>query len=153
MARYLFEDEKGDVIHDSGSDSSPVNLFIPKYIQHETRPFLDFSPDYFQGGSWFTDVTINILIFIPLGILLHGMLRTRCGLTLKISLAALLAGTLFTFGIESMQHFSMTRHSSLIDIFANMTGTVLGIVIDRAYCLFLDYRAEGLQMRLYDRTE
>ena len=153
VARYLFEDEKGDVIHDSGSDSSPVNLFIPKYIQHEKRPFLDFSTDYFQGKLWFTDVTINILIFIPLGILIHGMLRTRCGLTLKISLAALLAGTLFTFGVESMQHFSMTRNSSLIDIFVNMTGTALGIATDRAYNLFLDYRAEGLQMRLYDRTE
>ena len=81
------------------------------------------------------------------------MLRTRCGLTLKISLAALLAGTLFTFGVESMQHFSMTRNSSLIDIFVNMTGTALGIATDRAYNLFLDYRAEGLQMRLYDRTE
>jgi len=153
VARYLFEDERGDVIHDSGSDSSLVNLFIPKYIQHETRPFFDFSTDYFQSRLWFTDVTINILIFIPLGILIHGILRTRCGLTLKISLAALLAGTLFTFGVESMQHFSMTRHSSLIDIFVNMTGTALGIATDRAYNLFLDYRAERLQMRLYDRTE
>ena len=46
-----------------------------------------------------------------------------------------------------------TGNSSLIDIFVNMTGTTLGIATDRAYNLFLDYRAERLQMRLYDRTE
>jgi len=76
-------------------------------------------------------VIINILIFILLGILLHGMLSVRWGLTLKISLVALLAGTLFTLGVESMQHLSLARDSSLIDVSTNMTGTALSIVIDR----------------------
>ena len=89
---------------------------------------------------------INILIFIPLGILLHGMLRGRWGLTLKISLAALLVGPLFTLGVESVQYLSLARISSLIDVFTNMTGTALGITIDRVYNLFLDHRAEHLQM-------
>jgi VanZ family protein len=80
------------------------------------------------------------------------MFRARWGLTVKISLAALLAGTLFTLGVESLQHFSLTRNSSLIDVATNMSGTALGISMDRVYILFLNYRAERLQMLLGDRT-
>jgi VanZ family protein len=152
VARYLFSERKGDKIHDSGSNLSPINLVIPKYIWRGTKSFLYSSKGYFKNHSWFSDVVINILIFIPLGILLHGMLRARRGLTVKISLAALLAGTLFTLGVESMQHFSLTRNSSLIDVATNMSGTALGISMDRVYILFLNYRAERLQMLLGDRT-
>ena len=151
VIRYLFDHGKGDVIHNSGSELSSGNLYIPKYIQQATKPFLDFSKSYFISKSWFPDVVINILIFIPLGILIHGMLRARWGSTLKISLAALLAGTLFTLGVESIQHLSLTRNSSLIDVSTNMTGTALGIAIDRVYDLFLNYRAERLQMLLHHR--
>ena len=136
------------MIHDSGSNFSPVNLLMPKYIQQETKPFLDFSESYINSKSGFSDVVINIMIFIPLGIIIHGMLRSRCGLTLKISLAALLAGTLFTLGVESMQHLSLTRNSSLIDVAANMSGTALGIAMDRVYNIFLNYRAKHLQMKM-----
>jgi glycopeptide antibiotics resistance protein len=59
----------------------------------------------------------------------------------------LLAGILFTLGIESMQHLSLTRNSSFIDVSMNMAGTALGIAIDRAYEKYLNYRAEGLQMQ------
>jgi VanZ family protein len=152
VTRYLFDHGKGDVIHDSGSEVSPVNLFIPNYIRQATKPFLDFSRSYINSNSGFSDVVINILIFIPLGILIHGMLGDCCGLTLKLSLAALLAGTLFALGVESMQHFSLTRNSSLVDVSTNMTGTALGITIDRVYDRFLNYRAERLQMLLHDRN-
>ena len=153
VTRYLFDHGKGDVIHDSGSELSPVNLFIPKYIRQKTKPFLDFPKSYINSKSGFSDAIINIVIFIPLGVLIHGMLRIRCGLALKISLAALLAGTLFTLGVESMQHFSLTRNSSLIDVATNMGGTALGIAMDRVYDLFLNYRAERLQMLQCNRPE
>ena len=152
VTRYLFDHGKGDVIHDSGSGLSPVNLFIPRIIQQADKPFLDFSEHYIYNKTSFSDIIINILIFIPLGIFIHGMLRIRFGLAVTISLAALLAGTLFTLGVESMQHLSLTRNSSLIDVSTNIIGTALGIAIDRAYDLFLNYRAERLQMLLHDRT-
>ena len=151
VTRYLFDEEKADVIHDSGTSLTPVNLFMPKFIRNKIKPFLGISIGSIQSKSVFLDIIINIMIFIPLGIITHGMLRTRFGLTLKISMVALLAGTLFTVGVESMQHFSMTRHSSLIDVCTNMTGIIIGIVIDRVYNLYLNYQAERLQMLLYDR--
>ena len=153
VARYLFDEGKGNVIHDSGSSLNPVNLVMPNYIRLKTEPFLGVSIDYLQNKSQISDIIINILIFIPLGILIHGMLRTRFGLTLKISMATLLTGTLFTLSIESLQYFLLTRNSSLIDVCTNMTGTAIGIVMDRAYHLFLNYQAERLQMMLYDRKE
>lgn len=81
------------------------------------------------------------------------MLRTRFGLTLKISMSGLLVGTLFTLGVESIQHFSMTRDSSLIDVFTDMTGIAIGIMIDRVYNMFFNYKAERLQKLMYDRME
>ncbi len=153
VARYLFDEKKGETIYDNGSNLNPVNLFIPKYIKRGTKLFLYFQKNYLKGYKWLPDVIINILIFIPLGILLHGMLRDRWGLTLKISLAALLAGTIFSLGVESIQHLSLTRNSSLIDVATNTSGTALGIAMDRVYNLFLNYRAERLQMLLHDRTE
>jgi VanZ family protein len=146
VTRYLFDHGKGDLIRDSGSELNPLNLFIPKYIQQAAKPFLDFSKRYMNSKSGFSDVIINIMILIPLGFLLHGMLRSHWGLTLKISLAALLVGSLFSLCIESVQHLSLTRNSSFIDVSMNMTGTALGIAIDRVYDLFLNYQTERLQM-------
>ena len=153
LLKYLFDEGKGSVIHDTGSGLSPVNLMITEYIRPINKPFLDISRDYLQRKSQFSDIIINILIFIPLGMLIHGLLRTRYGLTLKISLATLLAGTVFSLSIESLQHFSMTRQSSFIDVSINMIGIAIGIVIDRFYNLFLNYQAKHLQRLLYNRTE
>jgi VanZ family protein len=153
VVRYLFDEKKGDVIHDSGVIPKPVNLSIPGYINHEIRPFLGVETDYLKSNSDILDIFINVLIFIPLGIILCGMLSTRYGITLKMSLATLLCGTLFSLGIESLQYFSMTRSSSLIDVATNMTGVAMGIVMDRCYYLFLNHQAKHLQMLLYDRKE
>jgi len=144
LVRYLFDEGKGDVINDSGSGLNSVNLFMPKYIVQKIKPFLGVSTEYLQNKSRVSDIIINILIFIPLGLVIHGMLRTRFGLTLKISMAALFAGTLFTLGFESIQYFSMTRSSSLIDVCTNMIGITMGILIYRAYNLFLNYQAKNL---------
>lgn len=141
------------MIHDSGLESRPINLSIPEYIRHKIKPFLGVSIDYLQSKSEFSDLIINILIFIPIGILFHGMLRTRYGSTLKISLAAFAAGTLLSLCVESLQYYSLTRNSSLIDVLTNMMGIGIGIVMDRCYKLFLNYQAKHLQMPLYDRKE
>ena len=117
---------------------------MPEYIRPMNKPFLDFSSDYLHNNSQYSDIILNILIFIPLGILIHGMMRTHYGLALKLSLAALLAGTLFSLSIESLQYFSMTRSSSLIDVSTNMTGVAIGIVMDRFYILFLNIQAKHL---------
>ena len=67
VARYMFDEGKEDVIHDSGSVSNPVNLFMPNYIRRKTEAFLSFSIGSLHNNSQFSDIIINILIFIPSG--------------------------------------------------------------------------------------
>ena len=88
-----------------------------------------------------------------MGILICGTLKTRYGITLKTFLAILLAGTVCAIGFESLQHFSMTRNSSIIDAAANMTGIAIGIVLARFFDLFLNYQATRLQMQMYDQRK
>jgi VanZ family protein len=153
IVRYLFNEGQGNMIHDSGSVSNPINLTIPKYISHELKPFLNASTDYLRNEARYSDIIINILIFIPLGIFLQGFLRVRYGLTMKISFATLICGTLFALIIESLQYFSATRASSLIDVATNMIGIAIGIVMEVCYIYFLNYQAKRLQMFLYDRKD
>ena len=39
----------------------------------------------------------------------------------------------------------MTRNSSLVDVFTNITGTTLGIAMDRIYYLLLQIRVRHLE--------
>lgn len=153
VARYFFNEGNDGVIHDSGTVSTPLNLFIPKNIEHKTEPLLSGSFHSPMSKSQFSDIIINILIFIPLGILIHGMLRTHWGLTIKMSLATLVVGTSFSLGVESIQYFSLTRNSSLVDVATNMTGITVGIVMYRCYTLFLNYKTKQLEMILFDRKD
>jgi len=153
ITRYIFDEGKGDVIHDSGLSLKPVNLFIPEYIKYKKESFFSYLKKSLKSMSRFSDLIINILIFIPLGILINGALRKRYGLKMKISIIALFTGTLFSLSVESLQYFSMTRNSSLIDVFTNMTGVAIGVVLYRVYNFYLNYKAEHLQILLYDRDE
>ena len=153
IVRYLFDEGQGNMIHDSGSDSNPIDLTIPKYVVNKLKPFLGVSIDYLRNESRYSDIIINILIFIPLGILFQGMLSVRYGPTMKVFFVALLCGTLFSLGIESIQYFSVTRNSSLIDVSTNMMGIAIGVVMHRYYHLFLNYQSKRLRMLLYDQKE
>ena len=119
-----------------------INLLIPKYVHRQGKPFLEGSVAYFENRLWgLEDVLINIMIFIPMAFLLHAMFRARYGLSLKISIWTFVIGAFLTFGIESLQYLSMTRHSSLIDVITNMIGLISGITMDRAYWGYLNNRA------------
>ena len=148
VAQYQFDEGQGNVIHDSGSNPNPVDLQIPDYIRRGSNSFLEFSRDYFSNGSWLSDVIINILVFIPLGVLIHATLRARGGTMWSISIKAFFAGALFTLTAESIQFFSLTRNSSLIDVGTNLSGAALGIAIDLVYNHYLIRRADRLEMQI-----
>ena len=134
VASYLFGERMGDKVSDSSGTHTPLDLHAPRSIQTYKRPHLDLSyTGISQNPNLLGDVILNIIIFLPVGFLLHAALRIRYGSSMKTAAFVFAVGTLFTFGIESLQHFSLTRHSSLVDVFSNMLGTVLGITIDRFY--------------------
>jgi glycopeptide antibiotics resistance protein len=73
-------------------------------------------------GGWATDVILNIVLFVPLGVLWH---RTRGG----TMLAGLGFGLLLGACIEAAQLFLAPRYTTLSDILANGTGSWLGATI------------------------
>jgi len=145
VARYLFEERHGDRIGDSGETKTPLDLYIPPAIQTQKKSYLDFSYGLFSKNSnLFGDVILNIIIFIPIGFLLHAALRRHCKSSLKTAAFVFITGTLFTFGIESLQYFSLTRHSSLVDMFNNMLGTAVGIATNIFYIGYLKSQRKSL---------
>jgi len=72
------------------------------------------------------DITLNILLFIPLGPLLVKRLRRR---TWRFGLLSLIVGAsafMFSFSIEFLQHFLPSRDSSFVDVFTNTCGAIIG---------------------------
>ena len=150
VAGYLFEERNGHKVRDSSGTHIPLDLRIPRSIQTQKKAYLDFSNrSFYQNPHLLQDAILNVFAFIPVGFLLHAGLRTRYGSSLKIAALVFIAGTLFTFGIESLQHFSLTRDSSLVDVISNMLGTVIGITIDKSYTAFLKSQRKFLQTKTF----
>jgi VanZ family protein len=138
VVRYLFEERKGDKVGDDSNTDTSLDLYIPKYIQYAEKAYLSLNlEESLKNPKFFKDAALNILAFIPLGLLFHATLRSRHGSSLKTFAFVFIAGTLFTFGIESLQYLLVSRASSFIDVFNNILGTTIGISIDRFYEIYL----------------
>jgi VanZ family protein len=72
------------------------------------------------------DVVANLLLFMPLGALLHREGQRRCwGFFLTLTLAGA-TGLLISLTIEYLQAFLPTRDSSLLDVLTNSAGALIG---------------------------
>ena len=76
-------------------------------------------------GGWATDVILNIVLFVPLGVLWH---RSRGG----SAGAALLFGLALGAAIETAQLFLAPRYTTLSDLLANGGGAGIGAAISAA---------------------
>jgi len=75
------------------------------------------------------DDFLNILLFVPFGFGLTEKLRER-GTSRGVALAiALIAGTLFSYGIEFLQIYIPERDSGWEDVFTNATGSAVGCLL------------------------
>jgi putative effector of murein hydrolase LrgA (UPF0299 family) len=79
------------------------------------------------------DFVLNLLLFIPFGVLVHHKARRRSFKLLPITVAVATVTFLLSATVESAQAFLPSRDSSLIDVFANTTGAVIGTAADRAW--------------------
>lgn len=73
----------------------------------------------------FTDILLNILVYMPLGLLLVAALRRHLG-TLAALITALLLGATLSLTMEILQNFLPGRVSSIMDLGTNILGTALG---------------------------
>lgn len=74
------------------------------------------------------DIVINLLMYIPVGILLMVIARKRASLQGAI-FRAILLGTGISVGVEFVQYFITDRVSSALDVALNFGGTSIGVLV------------------------
>jgi hypothetical protein len=134
LALYRFDERTGGVVHDriSGHDLMiPARYFVlhkaflhPAWAQFRSRW------DGWMTWSYWSDVCLNILGFIPLGffftayfVLVRPLPRPRT--------VVILLGLGISLGIEILQYLLPTRDSSMTDVITNALGTVAGVAFYR----------------------
>lgn len=94
---------------------------------------LGLSPLAFLDAAWprywtAFDLTVNVLVYVPLGFLLTLSLRRLPG-RWSAAIAALLLGSLLSLALECLQNWLPTRVPSNIDLACNSAGTAIGAAI------------------------
>ncbi|MEO8256957.1 MAG: VanZ family protein [Acidobacteriota bacterium] len=106
---------------------APFNFMAAAGLEHGLQLFqygtLERDPVHFL---------LNLLLFVPLGFLLHHAGRRR-SLALPIVVLAGVAGMVISGTVEYLQAFLPTRDSSLIDVLANTVGSIVGAVVGRRW--------------------
>jgi VanZ family protein len=75
------------------------------------------------------DTVANIFLYVPLGLLLCLSLSRLLGGRVLGLLGAIILSGFISFGIEWVQAYSPARVSSLIDLYANCAGGVIGAML------------------------
>lgn len=139
VVRYLLDEKKGNHVTNSGTLTDSLTLYIPEKIQTEGKPFLGFS--LYRSTTWtlgtYYEIILNVLLFIPLGFLLHAMIASRMDGIWRPLVFVMAVGGAITLSAETLQYFSESRHSSLVDLIANVIGVLLGVQLNRMYNSFL----------------
>jgi len=133
IALYLFDERKGLIVHNrEGSDNHLVipEMFTPVDLSVLHFPWHD---DFQWNRSFFQDVTVNIVGFIPFGFFCAGLLiKARRSTMSAVYMITVLLGFVFSLSIELLQVYLPTRDSSLLDLICNVAGTLFGVVIFHA---------------------
>lgn len=104
--------------------------------------FIPTAPWAFLGGPWpryWTgfDVLVNVLAYIPLGLLICQATADRLGNSawrgLVSFVVAIVFGIMLSVILESLQTYLPSRRPSLLDVMANTAGTGIGAFFASAY--------------------
>ena len=124
MVRYDFNEGGGSKIYNE--IGSPPDLEIPAAFNIPHKPRLrsvtdDFAPNWSYAG----DLAVNVLGFVPLGILLCRCWRRSKGKKQSV-VYTILIGAALSLTIELLQFYVPRRNSGMTDIMTNALGTWLG---------------------------
>jgi VanZ family protein len=111
----------------------PLEFFIPSTYRPVKKTILLppwKEPNY--NHSFWKDVFVNILGFIPFGFFFYAWLReSSTEKNFSTILRVVLLGAGISLAIELLQVFLPTRDSSLTDVINNILGTFVGIWLFR----------------------
>jgi len=77
--------------------------------------------------TWF-DATVNVLAYIPFGLLVGLTLRSRFSAFVSV-LLGLACGVALSVGMEYLQMYLPSRSSSNVDLLTNSAGTLIGVLL------------------------
>jgi len=133
LVRYLLSEGSGDVARGGGDPR--YDLFIPSVFRAPVKPVLvpPWKVQEYDLSFW-VDVAVNILGFIPFGFALSAWLGKDGGRKrLPVAVLVVLAGAGISLLIELLQVYLPTRDSSLTDFMNNTLGAYLGAWLFRVW--------------------
>jgi hypothetical protein len=128
LAHYSFSERSGQVVHNVAG--SAPDLQIPRTFQITHKKLLILPWNEVRDKLGLRDITINIVGFMPFGLVLlaylEGVKRWQRALT-----GTVLAGFAISLTIEILQAYLPSRTSGVLDIINNTLGTYLGALLFR----------------------
>ena len=126
---YKFDNHNGRKIPNIAGES--WHLLLPETLTPVRREFLSLpSRQFLQKRSFYEDAAINLFGFVPMGLILMGLLSRERKMRFTGSMMlAISGGALLSLLIEVNQVFLVSRSSSATDLLLNILGTVLGVVL------------------------
>lgn len=125
FAIYLFDEGSGTVVHNQGNLWE--NLTIPRELT-ALNPTVLAVPTR-RDLTDVSDVSLNLLGFIPFGGLLTLYWKNKGWKNTKAVLLAVIVGFTVSLVIELSQVFLPSRDSSLLDLVNNTLGNGLGAIL------------------------
>lgn len=135
LVRYMFNEEKGFKVKNSGTLVNDLTLDIPDKIQKKGKRMLNSSLYQFSalGLMLFYDILLNVLLFIPFGFIFYEIISNYMNGSWRIMLFVLIVGVTISLSAEIIQYFSELRDSSFVDVITNGVGTLSGTLLKLKY--------------------
>jgi VanZ family protein len=126
VASYPFDEGRGTLVHNQVE--SAANLMIPGRFMVLHKVFLQRPWDEFSNSRhYWKDVAINVVGFIPLGLVFRGYFAAILGIK-RSTWLTIAFGFAVSLTIEVLQSYLPTRDSGMTDIITNTSGTALGAI-------------------------
>ena len=128
MLLFTFNEKTDDGFVDMSGGHQTLEL--PDQMTVLKKTFLSSPwPHFYWSRAVTSDMVVNVIGFVPLGVVFYGFLQCFPGrLTKHKQLLAVALCLMLSLGIELGQTWIPTRHSSLPDLILNTFGAWLGIM-------------------------
>jgi len=142
VALYLFDERAGSVVHNRAG--SAPDLTIPDHYMIFRHSFLEWPwKEYHPDWTYYQDILVNIVGFIPLGFVFCACLSSVRNLR-RARLIAILIGFAVSLTIEVLQAYIPSRGSGMTDVITNTLGTAIGAIVFQSKITYAIFSAIGI---------